>query len=236
MRIFKTLPPVLAALVATACQDGVSTPASPETSLRPEGPRLTLATSQVTTAVLYPTYDNVYVSSEGHRLVIPANSICKVGVSGYGAGTWDAPCAPQTAPIVFTIKSTIDANGAPRITVTPDVRFSPSKTVSVSFANAAAANALGTLINYCPTGLTTCVDESVTDASLRTYTDKATGRVYRRIKHFSGYNVVFGFDGGSESMLDRAASVDGAGVQEASAERSRSGYITTTGRALGSTH
>jgi hypothetical protein len=208
----------VAALTLAACQDGAA-PASPESSLKPSGPRLTLATTAVTTAVLYPTVDNLYVSAEGHRIYIPANSVCQVGVSGYGPGTWDLPCQTATSPIVFTITSTTDEAGRPKITVQPDVRFSPSKTVTASFVDQAAANAFNALIQYCPTLSVTCVDESVSDPSLRTYTDKATGRVSRRLKHFSGYTVVFGSDGG-----------DGEWMQDRSSLAARaSGYITTTG-------
>ena len=206
-----------AALALAACSDATSAPAAPETSLRPEGPRLTVATTSVTTAVLYPTYDNVYISAEGHRITIPANSICKVGVSGYGTGTWDKPCATATAPIVFTIKSTTDRAGRPRIDIEPDVRFSPGKTVTASFVDAAAAAKFNSLIAYCHGLNGACVDEAKHDPSLQTYTDRATGRVTRRLKHFSGYTVIVGFDGESD-RFDRAALAARA-----------AGYITTTG-------
>jgi hypothetical protein len=245
MRIQKTLPLVAATLAAfalTACQDGSSAPAAPQSALAPSGPRLTLATTAVTTAVLYPTIDNVYVSSEGHRLYIPANSICVPGTSGYGPGTWDLPCQTATSPIVFTITSTTDANGRPKVSVVPDVRFSPSKTVTASFADAVAANAFAALIKYCPT-LGACVDESLTDPSLKTYKDPATGRVSRRLKHFSGYTVVFGVDGcqdpngcwvdeGGGALGDRESGEVTPDAGQKTADRS--GYITTTGRSLGS--
>jgi len=70
-------------------------------------------------------------------------------------------------------------------------------------------------IAWCPTGGAACVVESAADPSLAPTRDGAAGQISRRVKHFSGYNVVFGFDGGSEMMFDRAAS--------------RAGYITTTG-------
>ena len=170
---------------------------------------MTIATTAVTTAILYPTYDNVYVSPEGHRLYIPANSVCAPGVSGYGPSTWTLPCQTATAPIVFTITSTTDLNGRQRIDVFPDVRFSPSKTVWVEFANAAAANALSQLIKYCPTGSLACIDESKSDPSLRTYTSPSTGKVYRRIKHFSGYHIIYGFN--CDSGDDAGESCDGEG-------------------------
>ena len=226
MRIQKTLPLAalaVAAFAITACQDGASTPASPESSLRPQGPRLTLATTQVTTAVIYPTIDNVYVSSEGHRLSIPAYSICNPGTAGYGPQTWNLPCTPATAPIALTITSTVDASGNPRITVKPDIRFSPSKTVTASFVDQAAANAFNSFIAYCPT-VGGCYDESKTDASLKTYTDPATGRVYRRIKHFSGYTVIIGAD-----CEDPTSCESQPGLDRAAFAARASGYITTTG-------
>ena len=244
MRISKALPLLaLATITLAACSDTGSAPAAPETSLRPAGPRMTLATTTVTTAVLYPQYDNVYVSIEGPRMYIPANSICQLGTSGYGPSTWDLPCTPATNPIVFTIKSTVDASGKARIDVMPDVRFSPSKTVLVDFANAQAATSFSALINYCPTGALACIDESKTDASLKTYTNPSTGRVYRRIKHFSGYHVVFGNDCGENSFgceneggWDREFGSDASDEPTADRSGSRSGYITTTGRSLGATH
>ena len=36
------------------------------------------------------------------------------------------------------------------------------------------------------------IDESITDATLETRADGRNGRVYRRIKHFSGYLVTAG--------------------------------------------
>jgi hypothetical protein len=140
------------------------------------------------------------------------------GISGYGPGTWDRACTTATSPIVFTITSTIE-DGRPKITVRPDVRFSPSKTVTASFADPVAAKAYGALINYCPTLGLPCIDESLTDPSLKTYTDPATGRVSRRLKHFSGYTVVFGADGGESEW----------GQDRASLAARASGYITTTG-------
>ena len=37
-----------------------------------------------------------------------------------------------------------------------------------------------------------CVDESLTDPSMRTFGDAVSGLLGRRIKHFSGYSVGVG--------------------------------------------
>ena len=208
------------AFTLAACSDSPVDPASSAKALKPEGAHLTLASTSVTTATLYPQYDNVYVSVEGHRIVIPAYSICQVGVSGYGPGYWDAPCTPETSPILFTITTSVDTDGSSRVTVKPDVRFVPSKTVMAYFKDAKGAVTPGSFISYCT--LLGCVDEGKTDAAMATYRDPSQGIIYRRLKHFSGYNVVFGFgdDSGISSSMN---------VAPLTPNFLRSGYITTVG-------
>jgi hypothetical protein len=207
------------ALTLAACSDAPVDPASKASTLTPEGAHLTIASTSVTTAVLYPQYDNVYVSVEGHRIVIPAYSICQVGVSGYGPGYWDAPCAPQTAPVVFTIVTTTDTDGSSSVKVQPDVRFAPGKTVMAYFKDPKGSVTPGSFIAYCT--LLGCSDEGKKDAAMTTYRDPSQGIIYRRLKHFSGYNVVFGFgdDSGMSSSLNVAKLPPNF----------LSGYITTVG-------
>jgi hypothetical protein len=207
----------LAALAFTlaACSDSPVDPAS--STLKPEGAHLTLASTSVTTATLYPQYDNVYVSVEGHRIVIPAYSICQIGVSGYGPGFWDKSCTPQTSPIVFTITTSVDTDGSSRVSVKPDVRFVPGKRVMAYFKDTKGSVTSGSYIAYCFTD--GCIDEGKIDASMTTYRDPSQGIIYRRLKHFSGYNVVFGFGDGSASSLMRGLPPSFL----------KSGYITTVG-------
>lgn len=223
-RSLTTVACVAVALLASACSDTVTDP-SPN-ALRPDGPHMTIASTSITTAVLYPTYDNVYVSVEGHRIVIPANSVCNPLTSGYGPAFWNAPCQTATAPILFTITTTVNEEGYSRVTVSPDVRFSPTKQVMAYFKDSVASRTPGLVIKYCT--LLKCVDEGLTDASLKTYRDPTAGIIYRRLKHFSGYNVVFGFnctegepcDDGNGGMASKAAALPLSYFQ---------GYITTTG-------
>ena len=42
-------------------------------------------------------------------------------------------------------------------------------------------------MKYC--GATSCVDESVSDADLKSFVDVENKVVFRRIKHFSGYVI-----------------------------------------------
>ena len=117
-------------------------------------------------------------------------SVCDAQSTRYGPGTWDQPCTVATQPITFTVKMWKEANGMPHIDFSPSVRFAPEVNVSLAFHSPTAANAWWSNIQYCATATSACIDESLTDPSLTTDTDPATGYIFRRIKHFSGYNVV----------------------------------------------
>jgi hypothetical protein len=217
--------------LAAACSDPITDPSA---SLRPDAPRLIVATTSTSAVTLYPTYDNVYQSAEGHRIVIPANSVCQPATSGYGAEFWDKPCTTATAPITFTITTSTNASGYSNVSISPDVRFSPAKQVRVYFRDAAAANTPGLVIKYC-NGIR-CIDEGETDASQTTYRDPSAGVIHRRLKHFSGYNVVFGrsCDNPDPETGDCPTS-DGGGLTSKSpispvTPSMLSGYITTTAR------
>src|SRR5207253_7504029 len=119
-----------------ACSDTVTDPSS-AAALRPSGAHMILATTTVTTALVDPRIDNVYVSETGDRLVIPAYAICSL-TSGYGPQFWNQSCTPASAPILFTITSSIDTFRHAKLTVQPDVRFSPSKAATASLHQTAA--------------------------------------------------------------------------------------------------
>jgi hypothetical protein len=140
----------------------------------------------------------------GHKLFVPAGSVCDPATSGYGPSFWDAPCSATRAPITFQVKSWRDAAGHPRMVVLPDVRFVPGSTVTLRFRDDAAAGQQRGAIVWCPTGAASCVDEAASDPTLTTRYNPNSGWVYRRLKHFSGYNVVVDRDGsgGGDTGLD----------------------------------
>jgi hypothetical protein len=221
----RTILAVAATLALAACSDSVSSPSAPSSALRPSGPHLILGTTSVMSFWVNPTIDNIYQSVEGHRVVIPANAICQVGTSGYGKGTWDNACTTATAPILFTITTTTNAQGLSNLTVQPDVRFSPAKQVMAFFKDSAASRTAGSVIQYCHAfnGVMGCVDEGKDDASMATYRDPSLGYIYRRLKHFSGYNVIFGVGG------DGNGSGGGMNIAKPMSISAFSGYITTVG-------
>lgn len=125
-----------------------------------------------------------------HTLSIPAHSICREG-SGYGPGMWNLSCATTAEPVTLTATVTRTAGGYPRIDISPDLRFSPSKRAELSLAVANTKRATKDWkILYCATESNVdCVDEALLDRSLETKGDKKSGTVFRRIKHLSGYLV-----------------------------------------------
>jgi hypothetical protein len=130
------------------------------------------------------------------------------------------------------VRAWLDAQGHPRVDFTPNIRFVPSALptnwVILTFADYAASLDPWYNILYCTTATSACYDESTTDPSLVTTRNPVTGRVTRRIKHFSGYLVGAGDD---QNAFNKA----GANLSMPSALRTpqgtaRSGYILVSGR------
>ena len=137
----------------------------------------------------------------------PANSVCDPNVSSYGPGTWDAPCVTLGANDAITVKATYGFTlaGGPVVDFTPALRFSPKTSVTIStdiyapvltffksyfLSNPDALRFFG--VYYTPDFGTTAFTDAGFDASQQTHVNLTTGSVWRRIKHFSGYNVSSG--------------------------------------------
>ena len=115
-------------------------------------------------------------------------SVCDVAASSYGMGTWNDACAPQTDSMTITAVVRNAATDHPSVEFQPALRFNPTKQVWLYMAvtNQATLDATKVLW-YC--NETSCMDESQTDADLKSYVDTKNFMVFRRIKHFSGYVV-----------------------------------------------
>ena len=136
--------------------------------------------------------------STGNSIVFPAHSLCDTERSSYGPGEWDKPCVQERSSTTVQVKAWIDDNGHARVDFDKHLRFvptsNPSDWVVLTFADLEASLDPFFNILYCPTATSACYDESKTDLSLLTVRNPLTGRVTRRIKHFSGYNVAAGDD------------------------------------------
>ncbi|MDB4878757.1 MAG: hypothetical protein JWL60_203 [Gemmatimonadetes bacterium] len=128
-------------------------------------------------------------------LHIPANAVCNRTTSSYGSRHWNDRCVPETARFMVTAVVTGAATDSPRIDFHPALRFSPTRKVNLFMYMPDPAQqkaARNWSILYC-NDANLCVDESLTDRSLRTHVDKKSKVAYRQIKHFSGFILNAGF-------------------------------------------
>ena len=150
--------------------------------------------TSVTVFTIQPGKSITQSINGGHKLVIPANALCDPATTPYGPSYWETPCAAATAPVTVTAKSWINASGHPAVDFSPELRFTPndSKAVTLYMLDKTAATDPSFRILYCASSLS-CVDESILDPEVATKTDAKNGFLYRRVKHFSGYNIASGY-------------------------------------------
>jgi hypothetical protein len=188
------------AVVISACAElPVQSPAPDEVNSfevpAPDLGSLAEGTIAVASFVIDPARTTVY--SDGlNKVTIPAGSVCDPAVSTYGPTEWDRPCATITEPLAIDV--TLSASdGRLTLAFSPDIRFAPHPNRHVTLemkvdAITSARELRQFAVFWVPTGEKRLVDEGKTDPSLRTQVFKKEGRLLRRLKHFSGYNVYSG--------------------------------------------
>jgi hypothetical protein len=212
-----TTGPLLVLAVLVGCRDGVVSPtespvlappaaAPAPMSLAPQGrPSLALSGGLPdSTAVDFIVGAGGGVFYTGnHAVVFPAGSVCDPATSTYGPGTWDDPCSPLQSSIKVHAEVR-RKDGVTSVDFTPALRFVPSSNsarwVWMVMYSPDAKDAGGDLsrfnILYAPKPGATPVDETASDATLRTYVDTWSGVSIRRIKHFSAYEQGYGMGSG----------------------------------------
>ena len=196
-----------AAMLAVSCRDGALAPTTE--GLSPQGAdalaSLTAAGSSTTEFTINPEGSQVNLFGL-FQLNFPRGSVCDPATSTYGPGQWDAPCTAATQPIRVTATLAV-VNGRLYADFTPSLRFVPSSsqnrwvTISTNLyadrikgtstsARAALLRKLGIL--YAPYLGAVPQDEVVVtgDKSLQTNISMSTYTIWRRIKHFTGYNIL----------------------------------------------
>ena len=160
-----------------------------------------------------------------HLISIPAGSICDLLTSGYGASYWDKPCVPLYGSVVITATVLQDADGNPYIDFQPAMRFSPTKDVLLFMREGRTDGTKRTVVEYC-NNLGYCVDESLTDPSLKPFRVGLTSIIGRRVKHFSGYTVNMEEDcpGTATPLPEGGFMCNEGGFQR------RSGYMVASGK------
>jgi len=155
---------------------------------------------------LNPAVTNTLVMG-ANTLVIPAGSVCAIGVSSYGPEFWNAPCVPETRTVQLTVSVNSSGPGA-SIDFSPALRFSPLNSVvlTLSAPSVSVQDSKNWVILYCPSTTSTtsgngsggsgsgkdgdkCFNEALTDKDLQTFIDFDAKQLFRRIKHFSRYTV-----------------------------------------------
>ena len=141
------------------------------------------------------------------KLVLPANAICAVGTSSYGADFWNSPCDLQAAKVQITVSVTSTSLGT-EVDFSPSLRFAPSSNVQLTLSapQVRVQDAKNWVILYCANGTGTtsgngsggsgsgkdgskCVNEALTDKDLQTFVNYDLQQLTRRIKHFSVYRI-----------------------------------------------
>lgn len=211
MRVnLRTLAVAAAVLGIAACSDSGTAPRT-ASSLRAadRGPSLDLSYGNLQLGsdfTLTSAGGTFPVAGGLYTVVFPANAVCDPSASTYGVDQWDAPCTTLSSTQSITVHATVQLTMLGiAVDFSPSLRFSPATTVilytdvyaPIIVANSAyfAANhaALRPLAMYWSPSLgAASVPDYLTDPTAVTHVDLVTGRVWRRIKHFSGYNVYSG--------------------------------------------
>jgi hypothetical protein len=217
----------LIAMVAglAACSDGLVAPQNEAPAAEPVNGGGSMQTLTGWDTVRFsitidPSRQTYYYLGAGNSLTFPAHSLCDPYKSSYGVGEWDKPCNGATSPVTIAVKAWLDSDGHTRVDFDKHVRFVPSTNpaqwVVLTFADLQASLDPTFNINYCQSINGGCVNEALTDLTLATVHDPLTGKITRRIKHFSGYNVACGRDGVDDSNYNLGSSAGAAPASQAS--------------------
>jgi len=210
----RTLVAGVAAASVAACADTATSPHDAGTRALSAGgapvldisPSLWFSSLRTSTFTLTSAGGKFSIGDDLYTVSFPANSVCDPARSSYGPTTWDQPCNTLDDGQSITVTATygFTSHGL-SVDFSPALRFNPGKEVRIStsayapvlttFASYFASNpsALHFLgIYYAPDLSSNGKTDAAFDKTLVTHVNLTTGLVWRRIKHFSGYNVTTG--------------------------------------------
>jgi len=203
-----------------ACADSTSAPTTSEVSVK--GPAGFNKVVDVQT-FRYEPKSGVTKRLGEHVISFPANSICEIGTSGYGAEFWDKPCTASSKAIMITAIIMADNEGHPYIDFQPAMRFVPTKEVNLYLKDGPRNTGNVVTMLYCTTVV--CTDEAKSDPTLVTRRIGNSRILVRRIKHFSGYQLGLG-DACSGTVMVQP---DGGLYCDLDGGSSKSGYMLASG-------
>jgi hypothetical protein len=192
--------PALGVFLAIGCAD------------QPSAPEASSSVETVASLKIIPSYAadmksaQIIVEPSGgvfvlgpHAIYFPANTICDPETSSYGPTEWDRPCDTIDEPIEIHVKL-VERDGRSWLDFSPSLRFKPSKDenrwvylfMSTDYKLFRQKGGIPPIL-WSPAIGVPGVDESLLDRTQKTQWSSQHNGVYRRIKHFSGYNVHQGF-------------------------------------------
>src|SRR4051812_42501986 len=140
---------------------------------------------------------------DAYTLTFAEGAVCDPNAQdtqdGYANKQWDSSCTPATGDIA--VRATLKyANGTLYADFQPALRFVPNKRVTIATNVIAsqvqwqndAGDTQGWTIDYAPGIGTDGISDALQDPSVRTIIVGSTGRIFRRVKHFSGYLIHVG--------------------------------------------
>lgn len=205
----------VAAVAVAGCSDSALSPngATNRSLVAGGAPRLDVNSALSfsgfkTTTITLTSAGGTYSIGNGLFTVnIPSNAVCDPALSTYGDGTWDSPCTILASGQSVTVTVTYGFTSAniPVFDISPGIRFNPTSVVTLgtmAYASAIVANSSYFTANpqalhyfgmYYTTDLgSTGHTDAGSDNSLITHVNLSNGYVWRRVKHFSGYDILSG--------------------------------------------
>ena len=180
---------------------------SPDRAAAPAGSPTIHGSSVLRALVIAQTVDFVIPAAGGSvdllgafTLTFPAGAVCDPNAEdtqiGYANQDWDAPCtsATEDIPVRAVLKY---ADGTLYADFQRALRFVPDQQVILSTSVIAGQvqwqNELGITqgwpIQFSPGIGADGISDAIADPSVRTVVVGRTGKVFRRIKHFTGYLI-----------------------------------------------
>jgi hypothetical protein len=216
---------MLTAMLAAGCSEGTVAPrADAPSDQNITGGGSTASVTGTDTLrfafAIDPSRTITYYLGAGNTITFPAHSLCDPKTSTYGTGQWDKPCNLATQALTVNTKAWLDRNWLLHVDFDKQIRFVPTSNpagwVMLSLTDYGSVINPLAQIKYCHSSNGTgCINEALTDPTLATIKDPLTGRLTRRVKHFSGYSITAGgdcdpmndpgCDSGSMTRVDSAA-------------------------------
>src|SRR4051812_6545663 len=197
-----------ALLAAVSCySDAPVAPRSDADRVISGNPALRALVTPMTVDFVIPAAGGQVSILDMYTLSFPANAVCDPDAQdsqdGYINKDWNAPCTVATEDVVVhaTLKwsyGRLWADFSPALRFVPGQRVMLSTDVLAPLVKYYGADAVraGMIRNW---GIVhsnaiegSVTDDSRTDSQVRTRIDAGTGRISRRIKHFSGYMIITG--------------------------------------------